>query len=256
MAPRPSRKLPLLGAPAPANAAPTNAVPTQAAPTNAVPTQADLTHAVSAADTSKGARTRARLVDEGIVQFGTNGYRHTSLAAVARNIGLTPAAAYPYFPTKHDLFLASADAAIGRLLTEAQTVSASSPTPWLSVFVHIVHAIPTHALVQRILSDEEPELVRECLELPSMKGLSEQVTQTVHAAQAIGMIRSDLDPAVLALGLETVFLGQLLFRVRSGTPEADQRAAAVGSLLMTLLLPSSGEPAAPADGKRRKPGRR
>jgi AcrR family transcriptional regulator len=248
MARRRSPQLPLHEASDPRYAELTHAEPTHAElthaelthgePTPAEPTPAE-PHAGPAAETSKGARTRARLVDEGIMQFGANGYRHTSLAAVARNVGLTPAAAYPYFPAKHDLFLASADAAIGRLLADARKTSGTSSTPWLTLFTEIVHAIPTHALVQRILSDEEPDLVRECLELPSMKALFEQVTQTVHAAQANGIIRTDLDPGVLALGLETVFLGQLLFRVRSGTPEADQRAAAVGSLLMALLLPSS-----------------
>jgi AcrR family transcriptional regulator len=187
---------------------------------------------------SKGVRTRARLVDEGIVQFGANGYRHTSLAAVARNVSLTPAAAYPYFPTKHDLFLASADAAIGRLLADAQSEAGASATPWLTMFSNIVLMVPNHLLVQRILSDEEPELVRECLDLPAMRTLSQQTTAAVDEAQTVGLIRRDMKPDVLALALETVFLGQLLFRVRSGTPDADSRAASVGALLLALLSPS------------------
>lgn len=195
----------------------------------------------SGSELSKGGRTRVRLVDEGIAQFGANGYRHTSLASVARNVGLTPAAAYPYFPTKHDLFLASAEAEIGLLLSDAQRVADDSPTPWITRFMHIVRSVPSYPLIKRILSDEDPEIVRQCLDLPAMRGLFDQLADSLAEAQASGFVRTDIAPNVLALALETVFLGQLLFRVRSGTPELDERASSVGALLAALfVVPNKG----------------
>ncbi|MBP2336272.1 TetR/AcrR family transcriptional regulator [Saccharothrix coeruleofusca] len=50
------------------------------------------------------AERRAKVLDEAIRQFAGNGYRATSITAIAKVLGLSSAAVHWYFPTKDDLF--------------------------------------------------------------------------------------------------------------------------------------------------------
>ena len=63
----------------------------------------------SRGEASKGERTRRSILDAAIVRFAREGYRSTSLSAVARDAGLSPSAIYPYFPNKEALFIAAVD---------------------------------------------------------------------------------------------------------------------------------------------------
>ena len=48
----------------------------------------------------KGERTRARLLEIAIRRFAADGFRRTSVSDIAREAGLSPAAAYASLPAK------------------------------------------------------------------------------------------------------------------------------------------------------------
>ncbi|SFO94912.1 DNA-binding transcriptional regulator, AcrR family [Actinomadura madurae] len=67
------------------------------------------------------AERRAKVLAEAIRQFGDNGYRATSVTAVAKALGLSSAAVHWYFPSKDDLF-----AEVLTTMFQAATARASS----------------------------------------------------------------------------------------------------------------------------------
>src|SRR5437763_17056148 len=72
----------------------------------------------------KGERTRRRLLDIAVQRFAADGFRRTSVSDIAREAGLTPAAAYAYFAGKEGLFQAAVDADAGALTEAARSAAA------------------------------------------------------------------------------------------------------------------------------------
>lgn len=50
--------------------------------------------------------------------FGSEGYYGTTVAAVAKEAGVSPKTLYAYFPSKKELFMATRDAALGGLIED------------------------------------------------------------------------------------------------------------------------------------------
>jgi AcrR family transcriptional regulator len=186
--------------------------------------------------TTKGERTRQRLIDAAIKQFGNVGYRQTSLASVARSVGLTPAAAYPYFATKHDLFLAAGDADAAKLVEGANKAKADAQFPWLALTEHIFAHIEQHPMLWRLINDEPPELARECFQFPSIRAALDELLVDVQAGKAMGVFRADLDTELTALGLETLFFSLVMLRARSGLTTLDRRFQAISVLIINALF--------------------
>ncbi len=184
------------------------------------------------ARTTKGERTRARIVEAAIRQFGDNGYRTTTVASVAREAEVTPATVHPYFATKHDLFLGAADESINRWLEHADAAAAASTTPWLSRLLDLIESVPEQRFIMRVLSEESPELVAECLARPAVDGIVTRLAEDIETAAALGLVNPRMAPPALAKGFETLFLGLLLLRVRAGLTNFDTRLASLGELLV------------------------
>src|SRR2546430_17444939 len=72
----------------------------------------------------KGERTRRRLLEIAVRRFAVDGFRRTSVSDIAREAGLTPAAAYAYFAGKEGLFQAAVDADAGALIQAARSAAA------------------------------------------------------------------------------------------------------------------------------------
>jgi AcrR family transcriptional regulator len=183
----------------------------------------------------KGERTRLKILDAAIKQFGDVGYRQTSLASVARSVGLTPAAVYPYFATKHALFLAAGDADASALINKSRS-QVDMNMPWASRMRYVLDNIGNHKMLVRIISEEAPELVHECFRFPSIVATFSDLQADVETAQTLGRLRSDIDGELTALGLETIFYGLLLMRVRSGVDDFERRLIGVGVTLLQMLV--------------------
>lgn len=192
--------------------------------------------------TTKGERTRERLLERAIERFAVDGFRGTSVSSVARDTGITPAAAYAYFPGKAGLFAAAVDADAAGLISEA-AVPLRDLGPrerFLGLVAGLVAGLDRHPLARRVLAGQEPEVVGRLLELPALVALRAENTAELMAGQRDGMVRRDLDPAVLALGLETMVLALLMAQLQVADRDpglADARRAAVIAVLDAALTP-------------------
>jgi AcrR family transcriptional regulator len=181
---------------------------------------------------TKGARTRQRLLEAAIRRFAADGYRRTSVSDIARDAGLTPAATYAYFPHKEALFRAAVDEDAAALIEQA-TPSEGAPGAiaerWLAVPAALQSALDQHPLAKRVLGAQEPEVLPQLLELPSLAELRKRLASDFRNAQRDGVARRDVDADDLALGLETIVLALLMAGVHA--PPDDARATGVLTVL-------------------------
>ena len=179
-----------------------------------------------------GERTRQRILELAVRRFGDGGYRDTSLASIARDANITPAAIHPYFRTKRELFLAAASADIASLVVEARAAPDGEPFPWLHLMQFVVEHIEEHPLLTRVLDGDPAELVPAVLELPPLRSVSAAFADYVADGQAKGLIRSDVSAESIALGIETVALALLGGVARRSLGQAPARRAAVAQMLL------------------------
>lgn len=190
----------------------------------------------------KGARTRRRLLDLAITRFARDGYRRTSVSAVARDAGLSPAAVYAYFDGKEGLFEAAVDADAGALIEEVLPAapSGSLRDRYPEILLGLIDGLDRHPLARRVLAGAEPEVIHRLLALPSLRALREAVTAEIAAAIERGEVRADVDPAELAFGLETIVLALLMASLQAGPEAISARAEAALAVLDAALRPPSG----------------
>ncbi|HWC40072.1 MAG TPA: TetR family transcriptional regulator, partial [Acidimicrobiales bacterium] len=93
---------------------------------------------------TKGERTRQALLGAAIARFSTDGLRGVALSDVARDVGVTPAAVYAYFPGKEALFAAAVDTDADALVEVAlQAVQHGRFTgDWAALIQLLLDALP------------------------------------------------------------------------------------------------------------------
>jgi len=184
----------------------------------------------------KGERTRARLLEVAIRRFAAEGYRRTSLSAVADDAGVTPAAAYAYFRGKEGLFEAAVDVDAAALIDEALggLGEGAMVSPHSLLLPLLVAGLDRHPLARRVLAGQEPEVIDRLLDLSSLRELRARVADGLALAQSMGAVRVDIDPQSLAVGLETVVLALLMASLQvNGVDE--ERTAGVGAVFDAIL---------------------
>jgi AcrR family transcriptional regulator len=189
----------------------------------------------------KGERTRQRLLDIAVQRFAADGFRRTSVSDIAREAGLTPAAAYAYFAGKEGLFQAAVDADAGALIEAARSAAAegASAREQLFLFVGELRArVDDHPLARRVLSGLEPEVAARLLTIPSLVALTAALAEELAEAQAASDIRPDVDPAEVAVGLETIVLALLMAELQTGLTVEPERQAGVLAVMEAALRPS------------------
>jgi AcrR family transcriptional regulator len=190
----------------------------------------------------KGERTRRRLLDIAVQRFAADGFRRTSVSDIAREAGLTPAAAYAYFAGKDGLFHAAVDADAGALIEAARMAGAkgASAREQLFLFVAELRArVDDHPLARRVLSGLEPEVAARLLTIPSLVALTAALADDLAEAQAAREIRADVDPAEVAVGLETIVLALLMAELQTGLTVEPERQAGVLAVMDAALRPPS-----------------
>jgi AcrR family transcriptional regulator len=190
----------------------------------------------------KGERTRRRLLDIAVQRFAADGFRRTSVSDIAREAGLTPAAAYAYFAGKEGLFQAAVDADAGALIEAARSAAAegASAREQLFLFVgELRERVDDHPLARRVLSGLEPEVVARLLTIPSLVALTAALADDLAEAQAEREIRADVDPAEVAVGLETIVLALLMAELQTGLTVEPERQAGVLAVMDAALRPPS-----------------
>ena len=202
---------------------------------------ADVTAQLTVAP-GKGERTRRRLLEIAVRRFAADGFRRTSVSDIAREAGLTPAAAYAYFAGKEGLFQAAVDADAGALIEAARSVAAerASAREQLFLFVgELRERVDDHPLARRVLSGLEPEVAARLLTIPSLVALTAALADDLAEAQAASEIRPDVDPAEVAVGLETIVLALLMAELQTGLTVEAERQAGVLAVMDAALRPHS-----------------
>ena len=190
----------------------------------------------------KGERTRQRLLDIAVQRFAVDGFRRTSVSDIAREAGLTPAAAYAYFAGKEGLFQAAVDTDAGALIEAARSAAAegASAREQLFLFVgELRERVDDHPLARRVLSGLEPEVAARLLTIPSLVALTAALADELAEAQAASDVRPDVDPAEVAVGLETIVLALLMAELQTGLTVEPERQAGVLAVMDAALRPTS-----------------
>ncbi|MGQ0803369.1 MAG: TetR/AcrR family transcriptional regulator [Actinomycetota bacterium] len=195
--------------------------------------------AAAAVAVGKGERTRTRLLEIAVRRFAADGYRRTSVSDIAREAGLTPAAAYAYFAGKEALFKAAVDADAAALIDKARAALPDAPIiERFGVLVAtLVERLDEHPLARRVLAGQEPEVLGRLLDIPSLKEIVADNAEQLAAAQETGEVRADVDPVLLSEGLESIVLALLMAYLQAGVDPDSRRAIAAFSVLDTALRP-------------------
>jgi len=177
-------------------------------------------------------------------RFAEQGYRATSLSAIARESGVTPAAVYPYFHDKERLFLAAFDADASALLDSALPADVSALPTWIGLLPRIVDGATRHPLARRVFEGREPDLTPRLLELPSAVRLRDAMEQALRTAQRAGIARADIDPALTVVGLQTIVLSTLLAAIQARVMQDPQRRDGLLAVIVAALRAPGGVPGA------------
>jgi len=211
------------------------------APTPAGPTGTD----GAPLSMSKGERTRQSIVQSAISRFVADGFQRTSMADVARDIGLSPSAVYRYFPTKEALFIASVDEDGAGMIDLIRTATFASTTGSIADLLaamraELVSAVDGHPLAARALSGVEPMSPDRIMALPHLAALRRDLTERLQLGQDAGLVRPDVSAGELALGIETIVLYQMAHLASLHGVDAkldDQRWGAIAAVIDAALRP-------------------
>ena len=162
-----------------------------------------------------------------------------------RDVGVSPTAVYRYFPDKEALFEAAVDADAEALVAFARDaltrdVGGSLLELLGRLAAGLVTAAHAHPLVACVLAGADVMTPARILALPTLAVFRSELAELLELGQSFGLVRRDLDPAVAALGLETVVLNHVGYLVASSAVEShqpDARWSAVVSLLDAALRP-------------------
>ena len=197
--------------------------------------------AVSELALTKGERTRQALLDGAIKRFAVSGFRATSLADIARAANVTPAAAYAYFASKEALFTEAVDTDAARLIEGAvlPLLAAGFHDDWSKLLTALTDGLDHHPLARRLLAGLEPEFTERMVDIPALAQLRSGLAMVLAAGQQVGEIRSDIDPATIAMGLEMTVLAVLIAGLQTGiSPDSEQTAGVMAVLEAAVRAPN------------------
>lgn len=192
------------------------------------------------AGTGKGERTRKAILEAAIIQFAAVGFRSASVAAIARSVGVSSSAVYPYFASKDDLFAAAVDADVAGLIADAlpDVVEGRFDGNFEGVLTRLFAALGDHPLTRRVLEGSEAGAVERLTVLPAELHLQRGIAAALSRGQRLGVVRTDIDPVVHAAGLVAVVIALLIALVQSEGQVDSQYAKGAIAVLEAAIRPS------------------
>jgi len=220
--------------------------PTAVAPTVVVVPAA----AAGSSATTKGQRTRARILTAAAEHFAAVGLDAGSVPEIARHAGISHASIYQHFGRKDELFRATVEADLTSLF---QTVvprldaGALGPDTIIELVHTLVVASRTHPLARRVLAEIDAEQTEVLRDLPALGELEARLVRALEASQDAGTIRRDLTAQSLAAGIIGVSLPLLVVAFRlDGMPDIPRATGAL-DLLAAALRPPTPDPMVTTD---------
>jgi AcrR family transcriptional regulator len=191
------------------------------------------------ASRTKGDRTRSLLLEIAVRRFGLDGYRRTSVSDIAHEARLSPAAVYAYFAGKEALFEAAVDLDASALIDRARDAMEGTPVRFResAILAELADHITEHPLAARVLSGREPEVIYRVLDLPSLREFNAQVAADIAAAQAVGEVRTDVNPTTMANGFEAIILTLLMGALQARVTGDSRLAVGALAVLDAALRP-------------------
>jgi AcrR family transcriptional regulator len=161
-----------------------------------------------ATGTTKGERTQARIIEAAIDRFGANGFRATSVAAIARDAGVSAAAPFAYWQSKEALFEAAVDTDARAVITEllGHATIDDDLANWIALVNDLLAVLGRHPLARRVLAGQEPESIDRLLRISAFDDLRSLLAAVIARGQEQGDVRADLDPHRAAIGIESITL--------------------------------------------------
>jgi len=186
---------------------------------------------------TKGERTRRVLLDAAIARFARDGYRPTSVADIARDAGLSPTAAYAYFPNKEALFIAAVDEDAAGEIGEAlsSVLEGHFIGDWGELILTLLQGLDRHPLARRVLAGLEPDFTVRLLGIAALEQLRKGLAELLSAEQVSGVVRPDVDPVAMAGGLVTIVISLLIALLQTGADPTGPIGADVLAVLEAAL---------------------
>lgn len=190
---------------------------------------------------TRGGRTRQAILATAVRQFATVGFRSTSVPAIAREVGVSPSAVYAYFSSKTELFEAAVDADVAGLLSDAlpELLAGRFDGDFARVFGRLTASLDDHPLARRVLDGQEGTGAERLAVLPSEVQLQRGIADALRSGQREGTVRSDIDPELMAAGLETVVIALLIALLQTGGHADSAHALGAIAVLEASIRPSA-----------------
>jgi AcrR family transcriptional regulator len=194
----------------------------------------------------KGTATRQRILDVAVVRFAGQGFRDTTVAAVARDAGVTAPAVHQYFGSKQELFHAAFEYDAAPVLAAfhggrgpGRQLALNSTAAQQGLVPRVAAEFASHPLATRVLRGNEPEHTAELMALPAVVAAHDQLTRRVAEDQRAGTLRDDLPPGELADALETLVFALLLGPVQMSGENSDPgRQWAIAAVISRGIRPT------------------
>lgn len=194
---------------------------------------------------AKGTATRQRILDAAVTRFAGQGFRDTTVAAVARDSGVTAPAVHQYFGSKQELFHAAFEYDVAPVLAAfhggggpGRQLALDGTAARHGLVPRVAAEFATHPLAMRVLRGNEPEHTAELMALPAVVAAHDQLTRRVAEDQQAGTLRQDLPPGTLADALETLVFALLLGPVQmSGGNDGPGRRWAIAAVISRGIRP-------------------
>ena len=198
---------------------------------------------------TKGERTRRRVLEAAVTRFGRDGYRTTSVARIARDAGVSGSVVYAYFDDKEDLFLSALDHDASAVIADGMVVvfDRARRSAWRrDLLLALMDSLDRHLLARRVLANHEPQVTDRVADIPALAELRAAVGDRLAGEQRAGLVRPDIDPAMVGSGLVAITLSLLMSTLQVGDRISGAYAAEISAVLEAAIGPITTPP---ADGR-------
>ena len=195
----------------------------------------------TAGKTTRGADTKARIVDETLRLIGEHGVAGTSTARIAAAVGVSEPALYRHFKNRHEMILAALDALYSLILEINDSSSNPNAVECLRDIAqtHMEYAYRRHdvmvsSFLAFITSPVETGYRRE-FEI-RQEAATNALTAIVEQGKAQGTIRDDVDAHETAWELVGAFWADIVARGVNRSSDKRWTARMVDTILESISV--------------------
>ena len=188
----------------------------------------------------KAERSRLALIDVAVQRFARDGLRGSSIAAIARDAGVSRTLAYAYFADGADLFRAALDQDSAGLIGEVLTPLISEQFDDLSwregAIRDLVEGLDRYPLARRVMAGLEPDAAADLLALPALEELRRLIGDRIAEGQEVGLVHLDVDPHLMGRGIVTIWITVLMAAVQFGLDGLDEELASIRAIVESAVI--------------------